>query len=63
MVHYLVCNAPEADVARSGINRLRMAHGGSVATTIIRRAQMRTALDDLAGNPDLRLVICAALEQ
>src|SRR5471030_3248800 len=41
-----------------------MARGRPVATTVIGRAQMRTTLDDLAGNPDLRLaqVVAAVLE-
>ena len=32
-----------------------MARGWTVAAAVIRRAQMRTAFDDLSGNPDLRL--------
>src|SRR6188508_2393617 len=41
-----------------------MARGRAVAAAVVRRAQMRAALDDLAGNPDLRLagVVAVLLE-
>src|SRR5690606_13039556 len=38
----------EADMAGRGIDRLRMTRGGAVAPAVIRRAQMRAALENLA---------------
>jgi len=37
-------------MARGRVHVFRMARGRPVAATVIRRAQMRAALDDLAGN-------------
>src|ERR1700730_5975842 len=48
-------HASESDVARSRIDRLGMARGRAVAATIVRCAQMRATLENLARNPDLRL--------
>ena len=46
-----------------GIDLLGMARGGAVAPAIIRRAQMRAALDDLARDFDVGLtgIVAAAL--
>ena len=41
-----------------------MTGGGPIAATVIGRAQVRATLDDLAGNPDLRLawIVAAGLD-
>src|SRR5271170_4898865 len=48
-------DTPKPEVARGRIHRFRMARGRAVAAAVIRRAQMRAAFDDLAGDFDLRL--------
>src|SRR5262245_14891565 len=50
-------------MARGGIDRLRMSRSGAIAAAVIRRAQMRAALDDLAWDPDggLARVVAALL--
>src|SRR5690349_14665265 len=45
-------DAPETDMARGGVDGLRMARGGTVAPAVIRGAQMRAAFQHLAGDPD-----------
>src|SRR5580693_1371845 len=47
-------HATESDVARGGIDRLGMTRRGTVAAAIIRRAEVRAALQHLARNPDVR---------
>src|ERR1700692_2700698 len=47
--------AAKADMAGRGIDRFGMACGGAVAAAIVWRAQMRTALQDLARNFDIGL--------
>ena len=42
-------------MARRRIHRFRMARGRAVAAAVVRRAQMRAAFDDFAGDLDLRL--------
>src|ERR1700729_4181148 len=54
-------DTPESEVARRRIHRFRMARGRAVAAAVIRRAQMRAAFDDLAGDFDLRLAGVVAL--
>src|SRR5580693_1953061 len=54
-------HTPESEVARRRIHRFRMARGRAVAAAVIRRAQMRAAFDDLAGDFDLRLAGVVAL--
>src|SRR5580658_2523019 len=54
-------DAAESDVARGSVDRLGVAGGGLVAAAIIRRAQMRAALEHLAGDADLRLAWVVAL--
>src|SRR5882757_2103127 len=54
--------AAEPEMTRRSIDRLGMPCGGPIAAAIVRRAQMRAALDDLAGDTDVRLAgIVAAL--
>ena len=43
-------------MARGRVDRLRMTRGRPVAAAVVRRAKVRAAFDDLARNPDLRLV-------
>src|SRR5207244_12477990 len=43
------------DMAGGCIDRLGVPRGGTVTAAVIRRAQVRAALDDLAGNLDVRL--------
>src|SRR5215472_9720692 len=47
----LTNNAAEADMARRGVHRLRMTCCRAVTTAVIRRAQMRAALQHFARNP------------
>lgn len=54
-------NAAEPDMAGRRIDRLRMARGRPVAAAIVRCAEVRAALEHLAGNPDLRLAGIVAL--
>ncbi len=42
-------------MARRGVNGLRVARRGPVAAAIVRRTKMRAALEDFAGDLDLRL--------
>src|SRR4249919_3669330 len=46
-------DASKSEMARGGIDRLRMARCRSVASAVIRRAQMRAAFDDLLWNLDV----------
>ena len=41
-------HASETDMARRGIDRLRVARGGTVALAVIRSTQVRSTLEDLA---------------
>src|ERR1700730_12570114 len=41
--------------------RIRMARGRPIAAAVVWRAEVRTALEHLAGNPDLRLARIVAL--
>src|SRR6266481_2978406 len=43
-------DAAEPNVTRRRVHVFRMAGGRAVAAAVIRRAQMRAAFDDLAGN-------------
>src|SRR4051794_16287747 len=43
-------HAPEAEVARGCVDRLALASGGAVAQAVVRGAQVRAALDDVAGD-------------
>src|SRR5687767_445364 len=52
---------PETDVTRGRVDRLRVAGGRAVATTVIRRAQERAALEDLARDADFGLTTVVAL--
>src|SRR5215212_6917860 len=47
-------DAPKADMARGSIDRLRVARSRPVAAAVVRRAEMRAALDHLSGNLDVR---------
>src|SRR5262245_11628461 len=46
-------HAAKAEVACRGVDRLGMPRGGPIATAIVRRAQMRAALDHLARDFDV----------
>ena len=48
-------DAAEADVAHPGVDHLRPAGGGAVALAVAVGAQVRAALDHLAGDAELRL--------
>src|SRR4029077_19127774 len=48
-------DAPKPDVAHARIDGLRSACRGAVAQAVVVGAQERTALDDLARHPELRL--------
>src|SRR5882757_8238498 len=48
-------HAAKPEMARRGIDRFRVPRRRAVAAAIVRRAQMRAALDHLARNPDIRL--------
>jgi hypothetical protein len=54
-------NAAKAYMAGGRIDRFRVARSRAIAAAVIRRAQMRAAFDDLAGNFDLRLPRVVAL--
>src|SRR6185312_4475003 len=47
-------DASKTNMARGRIHRLRVARGRTVAAAVARRAKMRAALEDLAGNFDFR---------
>src|ERR1700712_2048602 len=47
--------APKSDMAGRCVDGLGVPRGGPVAATIVRRAKMRAALDDLARDSDIRL--------
>src|SRR5271170_4399679 len=51
----LAQDATKADMARGRVDRLSMPRGGPVAAAIDWRAEMRAALQHLAGNANLRL--------
>src|SRR4051812_8621417 len=55
------CDTSKADVAGGRVDRLCVARGGSVAAAVVRRAQMRAALDHLAWNPDVGKTSIVAL--
>ena len=44
----LSLDAPEADVTRRGVDRLRMSSGGPIAPAVVRRAQVRAAFQYFA---------------
>src|SRR5688572_12449127 len=46
-------DASETDVTRGRVDRLRMARGRAIAAAIVRGAEMRPALDNLARDPDV----------
>src|SRR5437763_3306649 len=48
-------DAPEADMACRGVDRLGMTRGRPIAATVIGSAKMRTAFKHLAWNPDVRM--------
>src|SRR5215831_11317864 len=50
----------ESKVAGGSVDRLGVARRRAVAPAIVRRAQVRAALDDLARNPDVRQAGIAA---
>src|SRR5262245_8353969 len=54
-------DATKADVACRRIDRLRMPGRRPVAAAVVRRAQVRAALEHLPWNPDLRLARVVAL--
>src|SRR5258705_11059792 len=56
-------DAAESEAAGGGIFRLGVARRRTIAAAIVRRAQVRTALDHLAWNPDVGLtrVVAAIL--
>src|SRR5262245_28378938 len=54
-------HAAEPDVAGRRVDRLRIAGGRPVAPAIVGRAQVRSALEHLPGNPDIRLARIVAL--
>src|SRR6266436_4187657 len=56
-------DAAKSEMAGRGIYRLGVARRRTIAAAIVRRAQMRTALDHLAWNPDVGLtrVVAAIL--
>src|SRR5215213_4867269 len=47
-------DAPKANMACGSIDRLRVARSRPVAAAVVRRAEMRAALDHLPGNLDMR---------
>src|ERR1700722_20182007 len=48
-------HAPKPEMAGGGIDRFGVARGRAITPAIIRRAQMRATLDDLAWNLDVGL--------
>src|SRR6267143_4524672 len=48
-------NAPEADMACRGVDRLGMTRGRTIAAAVVGSAEMRAAFKHLAWNPDVRL--------
>src|SRR6185295_9347510 len=51
----------KSHVARRGVDRLRVTRRRSVAAAIVRRTQVRAALEHLARNPDARLAAVVAV--
>src|SRR6516164_2858768 len=51
----LTNDAAKADMARRGVDRLRMTGGRAVTAAIIRRAEVRAAFQHFARNPDCGL--------
>src|SRR5271166_1794819 len=51
----LTNDATETHMARRGVDRLRMTRGRTVAAAVIRRAQVRAALEHLSRNHDCGL--------
>src|SRR5690606_996883 len=49
-------DAPEAEVTGGGVHGLRHAGSRAVPPAVVRRAQVGTALDHLAGDADVRRV-------
>src|SRR5262245_28415583 len=47
-------DAAESKVTRGGVHHLRHPSGRPIATAVIRGTEVRPALHDLAGDPDLR---------
>src|SRR5947209_20038387 len=48
-------DAPEADMACRGVDRLGMTRGRTIAAAVIGSAKMRAAFKHLAWNPDVRM--------
>src|SRR6185369_8814714 len=48
-------HAPEAQMRRRGVHRLRHSRGRPIATAVVGRTQVRAALHDLARNAHVRL--------
>src|SRR3954465_345235 len=48
-------HAAKPEMAGGGVDRLGMARGGPIAPAVVRRAQMRAALDHLARDLDVGL--------
>src|SRR5262245_49899538 len=54
-------DATKADMARRTVDRLRKASGRPVAPAVVRGAQVRTSLEDLPSNSEVRLTRIVAL--
>src|SRR5271166_2549206 len=54
-------DAPEADVAHTGVDHLRLPRGRAIAKAVVGGAQMRSALDYAARDAKLRLARVVAL--
>src|SRR5690348_4480682 len=61
IVRDLANDAAESQVARGRVHVLGVTRRGAVAPAVVRRAQMRAALDDLAGNFCARLAWIVAV--
>src|SRR5262245_20795145 len=53
-IRFFSPDTSKAQVTRGCVDRLRMARSRPVASAVVRRAQMRAALDDLAWNLHIR---------
>ena len=54
-------DAAKSEMACRRIHRFRVARGRAVAAAVVRRAKVRAALDDLAGNLNIRLAGAVAI--
>src|SRR5271168_5288002 len=54
-------DAAKTDVAHASVDHLRLACRGAVTQAVVGSAQVRTTLDDSAGNTNLRLPWVVAL--